>query len=151
MRVRQMRLSDVGAVSAVGDACYPRRYWEPEGSFASKLAGFPSGCLVLEWGGTVSGYAVTFPYLEGRSFPLGGSYSPVSAPTCHYVHDVCVLPPLRGRGLAGRLALASFRCCSLPRRLVAVCGSEGFWSGLGFSALRRVRYGGAWATYMGMG
>lgn len=134
---RAMRADDLAAMAALAERIhvdYPER---PE-VFAERLALCPAGCLALESGGALVGYALAHPW-AGAPPPLDTLLGALpSAPDHFYLHDVALAPQARGRGEA-RAALAALddaarRLVLDEMRLVAVSGSAPVWARLGFAA-----------------
>ena len=139
---RPMTSADVNGVLQVADAVHPDL---PEGPhiFAERLRLFPEGCLVLsrpdeEGGGGVSGYAVSHPICRDAppalNRPLdGGALAPDADQ--YYIHDLAVLPALRGRGHAAaavRHLLGSVAGPYATTALISVYGTAPFWARFGF-------------------
>ncbi|KAL4913617.1 acyl-CoA N-acyltransferase [Aspergillus aurantiobrunneus] len=131
---RNLTTSDIGPVMRVGDAVHPGL---PESAqvFAKRLKLYLEGCLALEEDGQVCGYAISHPIRKYQSPALDSLLGEIpSDADCYYIHDVVILPALRGRGLAacciaGLLEVAqrfSVAC------LVSVYGTEPFWARFGF-------------------
>ncbi len=133
---RPMRAGDRTAVAAIADVVHPA-YPEDAAVFDERLRLYPEGCLVFAGGGDLLGYAISHPWRSGAPPRLNarlGALPPT--PDTFYLHDVALLPALRGRGAAtdivARLAQRA-RAEKLPTMsLVAVNGSAGFWRRFGF-------------------
>jgi hypothetical protein len=133
-----MAVADLDGVMAVASdvhASFPER----REVFAERLALFPAGCHVLkDAGGRVGGYAVSHPWDTVRPVPLDTLLVTLPATANRYIHDVAILPALRGGGFAGEVVGRVVRdacrdaCSSLT--LVAVSGSQPFWERQGFRA-----------------
>ncbi|KAL2162564.1 hypothetical protein VTH06DRAFT_7478 [Thermothelomyces fergusii] len=90
-------------------------------------------------GGGVGGYVVSFPIRRGRPPGLdqlleGGAIA--ADADQYYVHDVAVLPALRGRGAAARAVTRLLD--TVARRfpttcLISVYGTAPFWARFGFA------------------
>jgi hypothetical protein len=133
-----MAVADLDGVMAVASAVHVS-FPERREVFAERLALFPEGCHVLrDASGNVGGYAVSHPWDTVRPVPLDTLLIALPASANRYVHDVAILPALRGGGFAGevveRIVRDAFRdgCSSLT--LVAVSGSQPFWERHGFRA-----------------
>src|SRR5690606_12512090 len=93
---RQMVPQDIDAafeVAAVAHTSLPERC----GIFAERLSLFPKGCLVLERGGAVVGYAISHPIKRFQP-PVLDTLLGQIAPEAddYYIHDVAILPEARG-------------------------------------------------------
>lgn len=145
---RPMTAADLDGLLQVADAVHPDL---PEGAhvFAERLGLFPAGCLVLgraeeeeEDGGSggsgaVVGYALSHPIRRHAPPALDASLGGALAPAAdqYYIHDVAVLPALRGRGHAAaavRRLLAGVAAPYATTALVSVYGTAPFWARFGF-------------------
>ncbi|WP_239350480.1 GNAT family N-acetyltransferase [Microvirga sp. ACRRW] len=100
---------------------------------------YPQGCLVLEEGGRIVGYALTHPWHFGSPPALNSLLGEIpSKATTYYVHDVALLPETRGKGYAvqagERLARHAHDAGFGNMSLVAVNNSQAFWERLDFRA-----------------
>lgn len=154
MPVRLLTPRDLPSVLAVQRECYRRELQERGAAFRSKLKLFPRGCLTLDRPGPLEAYVLCLPWRSGEPLPLDApSLALPRRPDCLYIHDLAVMPALRGSGAAGALlgavsGLAAELGC---RRfaLVAVQGSRPFWERRGFQVTRRLDYvPGVEAAYM---
>lgn len=148
VRIRRMKRTDLNAVNDIAVRCYPKDYYEDSDSFESKYKTFPKGCYVLEARGKLVAYAITFPYHLGQPFPLSTKLGKIQEPSCHYFHDVSVMPGHRKLGYATMLIATAWDSCDLPKSLTAVKKSEAFWSRFGFKEVKKLEYGGMTSTYM---
>lgn len=133
---RSMTAQDLARVQILADTIHVDHPEDAE-IFAERLRLYPQGCLALEEGGRLIGYALTHPWHLGRPPALNSLLGEVPQDaTTYYVHDVALLPEARGKGYAARVAeklahhagAAGFSNLSL----VAVNNSQGFWERLGF-------------------
>lgn len=145
--IRPTKTSDHPAVSAIGTASYPDNYYEGDGSFESKMIGYPEGCFVADLDGVV-GYIISFPYLLGKPYPIDEYFVPVEDPNCYYIHDLCVAEEFRGKKIASRLAEKVLEKNWQVFGLIAVLGSGRFWSRFGFRGFAVIDYYGRKAEYM---
>ncbi|KAL2109344.1 hypothetical protein VUR80DRAFT_2569 [Thermomyces stellatus] len=133
---RQMSARDAPAVRRVADEIHPGL---PEGDhvFAERATLFPEGCLVLAEGDDLRGYAISHPIRRGQPPALDSLLGEVPADADQYfIHDVAILPRLRGRGLAGDCVRSLLE---VARRypttgLISVYGTASFWARFGFAA-----------------
>ena len=143
---RAMRTDDLAAVATLANRIHVAHPERPE-VFAERLALCPQGCLALESGAALAGYALAHPW-AGPPPKLDALLAALpAAPDHFYLHDVALSPQARGQGGA-RAALAALddaaRRLGLDEmRLVAVSGSAPVWARLGF----RVTDAGAPASY----
>lgn len=130
--------SDLRAIELVARAVHPLLPERPE-VFAEKLRLFPTGCLVVERGDGVVGYALSHPWPCGAVPPLDRFLGALPrGAACLFIHDVALTPGARGlgagRSLLPRLDLVARRHGLGAMALVSVYGTESFWQGLGFTA-----------------
>lgn len=106
-------------------------------TFAEKIKLAPSSCLVLCDGANIRGYAIAYPWRMNDMPPLDTMIGAIpSDASVLYIHDVALLPSVRGQGrvqtLLNILSEAG-RERSLSRfTLTAVYGSEAAWFRYGF-------------------
>jgi ribosomal protein S18 acetylase RimI-like enzyme len=136
---RPMRADDLPMVLAIAAEVHPD-YPEGEAVFAERLALSPEGCLLLVPGHVALGYCVSHPWRAFQPPPLDTLLRSVpTSPSTWYIHDVAILPQLRGSGMGqavtqilaeqvGKAGLAELS-------LVAVNGSAPFWRRQGFEAV----------------
>lgn len=131
-----MVAADLPGVLAVADGVHPA-FPEDEGVFAERLRLYPLGCLAFSSGEDVLGYAVSHPWRAYDPPALNSRLGELPRrPDTYYIHDVALLPELRGSGAAAlvvALLLARARKENFPTvSLVAVNDSVGFWEHHGF-------------------
>jgi ribosomal protein S18 acetylase RimI-like enzyme len=148
INIRPTRAEDLPFIDGLGTCNYPENYFEGQASFASKITGNPETCWVATADGYVIGYVIAFPYVLGEAYPIDHVYTPVAAPDCLYLHDLCVSPLWRKLGVARRLAQTILDGQWNTVALVAVMNSQGFWETLGFGVERWLDYYGLPAAYM---
>ena len=146
-KIRAAIKSDYSDIAEIGTKSYCNQYYEGDESFLSKIDGCPAGCFVADLDGVV-GYAISFPYLVGKSFPIDSFFVLVENQNCWYIHDVCVAEDFRGMGIARMLVSKVIETGWNVMCLTAVQGSEGFWERLGFRSFFETKYCGKKASYM---
>jgi GNAT superfamily N-acetyltransferase len=157
MPARNLTAEDLPAVEAVQRACYPAGLREAVRTFRCKIAAFPEGCLGLERDGRLGGYVFCQPWTLGLPLPLeDDGRAAFGKADCLYIHDLSVIPGWRGTGAARTLLAEVFGLAAdrgfAALALVAVQGSEGFWSHWGFRPAHGFLYApGIPATYMVLG
>lgn len=131
-----MVAGDLPGVLAAADCVHPA-FPEDAVVFEERLRLYPVGCFAFSSGDDILGYAVSHPWRAYDPPALNsrlGNLPP--QPETYYVHDVALLPELRGTGAAAlvvALLLARARKEELSSAsLVAVNGSSGFWERHGF-------------------
>ena len=151
MAWRSMRQEDLAQACAIADDVHPAHLEDAE-VFAERLALYPQGCLVLDAGGRVSGYALAHPWLRAAPPALNTRLATLPARAdCLYVHDIAILPAARRRG-AARAALQELDALAeregLPLlALVAIPGTRAFWRGQGFAVVDRPALAAKLASY----
>ncbi len=133
---RPMTQGDLDGTIAVAAVVHPA-FPERREVFAERLSLFPEGCLVLGApGGGVAGYAVSHPWHDGRPVPLDTLLVAMPVSANRYIHDVAIMPGMRGGGFAGqvvgRIVKDAYRAGATTVSLVAVSGSGPFWERHGF-------------------
>jgi len=130
-----MIADDMPEVSRIGDRVH-ESLPESDAVFAERLTLFPEGCLILtDSDNTVHGYTISHPIRQGQPPELDSFLGEIpSDADQYYIHDVAIMPELRGRGLA---AEAIHRLIGIGKRfpttcLVSVYGTAAFWSRFGF-------------------
>ncbi len=131
-----MERDDLMAICALADRMHPDYPERPE-VLAEKHHLFAPGCFTLEHGATVAGYCFSHPWKTGAPPALDTRLGNLpTEPDSYFIHDLTLDPSMRGRGLAGALMprLAGIaRDNGIARMtLVAVGGSQPFWSHMGF-------------------
>ncbi|MFB7658012.1 MULTISPECIES: GNAT family N-acetyltransferase [unclassified Streptomyces] len=158
VRVRPLADRDWDAVVALErDAYTGLGLSEGRAALESRAAASPDTCFVVDVGARTAGYVLALPYPPHRYPDLTRAEEAAAAfPTGNlHLHDIVVAPGLRRRGLARHLLhhlTGTARTRGDERiSLVAVGGTERFWSTRGFVAEPGVvpdgAYGGA-AVYM---
>jgi len=152
MILRTMAPSDLQAVLAIQQACYPPSMNESGETILERLACAPTLAWVAVMGGQPAAYLMTYPSKIGKVTPLGGSFEIPDEPDCLYFHDLAVRPCASGNGLGAALvrhALASSRWPSAA--LVCVQDAREFWIQHGFAeaVTREAQQQAQLATYPG--
>jgi predicted N-acetyltransferase YhbS len=129
-----MAPSDLPAVLAIQQVCYPPSMNESGATILERLACAPTLAWVAVMGGQPAAYLMTYPSTLGKVTPLGGGFEIPDEPDCLYFHDLAVRPCAIGNGLGAALvrhALASSRWPSAA--LVCVQDAREFWIRQGFA------------------
>lgn len=133
--MHERHLAGVAAVANVVHPAYP----EDATVFAERLRLYPDGSLVFEDadGEGVSAYVVSHPWRANDPPVLNQLLGELPArPATYYIHDLALLPRLRGLGVASAVVsrlIATATAAKLPTvSLIAVNGSAGFWRRHGF-------------------
>lgn len=134
---RPLTPNDIAGLMQVANETHPDLPERPE-VFINRVSLFPAGCLALEDedGGQLCGYAISHPIRPRCPPALDSVLLEIPADADHYyIHDVAILPRLRGRGLAAQCVarLLSGTARYPVAALVSVYGTEAFWGRFGFS------------------
>ena len=148
---RRMTRADLVNVERIGELVHPA-YPEDAAVIAERLQLYPAGCLVLEGPSVPMGYAVSHPWLFGRPPALNTLLEALPArPDTFYVHDVALMPDLRGSHLGTTVVQLLVHQAKLVgfdnMSLVAVGRSLGFWRRNGFQAIEREELQAALSSY----
>ena len=150
--------SDLPEVDAIAAAVHPAHPEEIAVS-AERLRLYPRGCFVLDGGGTILGYAVSHPWSVGDPPSLNTLIGAIpSPPETYYVHDVALLPGVRGSGysheIVAQLVAEARNAGQTTISLVAIRSSVPIWRRHGFEPIHdparaeKLRSYGAGATMM---
>ncbi|ETS81470.1 hypothetical protein PFICI_06472 [Pestalotiopsis fici W106-1] len=132
---RQLKISDIDAVVSIM-AVIHAELPESRDIFVERLRLFPEGCLgLVNEVGELSGYAISHPIRYRQPPELDHLLGQIARDADqYYIHDVCVLPAFRGRGLAPqaikKLLIVAERYPSAC--LISVYGTRSFWGRYGF-------------------
>jgi GNAT superfamily N-acetyltransferase len=138
MRWRLMTEGDLAAVARLAAKVHPALP-EADAVFAERLRLFPPGCRVLVEEDVVAGYVLSHPW-AGDPPALDTLIGAIpDRPATYYLHDLALDPAARGLGKARELLqglgdLAQAQGLG-TLSLVAVSGSEPFWSRHGFQPM----------------
>ncbi|KAL4909679.1 hypothetical protein BDW74DRAFT_173172 [Aspergillus multicolor] len=136
---RNLTATDIDSLMLVADAVHPGL---PESAevFAERVALYPEGCLALvNDQDELCGYAISHPIRNQQPPALDSLLGNITSDAdWYYIHDIAILPPLRGGGLA---ATGITRLLDLAGAkgfrgtcLVSVYGTETFWTKFGFGS-----------------
>ncbi|MFD0412519.1 GNAT family N-acetyltransferase [Streptomyces sp. NPDC127108] len=166
IELRHIADDDWGGIAALEAEVYtPLGLSEGRAALESRARASPSTCFVLDCAGGTAGYLLALPYPPFESPDLaraeehvpaadpGSTHAPVPpAPPSDnlHLHDLVVAEDFRGRGLARRLLrhlTTTARSQTYEQiSLVAVAGSETFWSAQGYRAHREIPLPGSYGT-----
>jgi GNAT superfamily N-acetyltransferase len=128
--------SDLDGVLSVQAVVFPA-FQEAKATFAERLRLYPAGFFVAKENADIKGYLVSYPAHRFQPPPLDTLIGDIS-PDCdaYYVHDLSLLPEMRGRGAAVAMVEAMTevaRNAGFTRMaLIAVGGADIFWRRFGF-------------------
>ena len=135
--IREMRRNDLPFIMRIQQCCYHAIVPESQAVMESKLTIGPECCFVCEEGNQVVGYLLGHPWRSDSVIALHMELKELpSECNCLYLHDMAVLPEMRGRRIGEQL-LYRFETEALRRKmrhtlLVAVQGAETFWQRMGY-------------------
>ena len=133
---RNLSPKDIKSLALVAEKVHPSLP-EKDEVFAERVKLFPDGCLGLVEAGSdeLCGYAISHP-IKHRQPPslnklLGNIASDADQ---YYIHDLAILPKLRGRDLARDCIDKLLDIAKRYRTtcLISVYGTEQFWGHFGF-------------------
>lgn len=134
---RKASSNDLDGVLSVQAVVFPA-FQEAKATFAERLTLYPNGFFVVEEDGDVKGYLVSYPIHRLAPPPLDTLIGSIS-PDCdaYYVHDLSLLPDMRGRGAAVAMIEAMTAVAKdagfTTMALIAVGGADVFWRRFGFA------------------
>ncbi|MCE2575952.1 GNAT family N-acetyltransferase [Komagataeibacter sp. FNDCR2] len=139
-RWRPMEARDLPAVSALAERLHPACPERPA-ILEERHSLCPPGCLILPGPtGGVGGYVLSHPW-RMASPPALDTYLRrlPEAADCWYLHDIAILPSLRGRGdthaALGLMAAQARRQGISWLALMAAEGARAVWAHLGFTPM----------------
>lgn len=131
-----MTPNDLNRVSEISDVVH-REYRETAEIYGERLRLWPQGCYVWEEDEGVSGLLVAHPWPRHSSPKLGEYLGRIPAvANSLYLHDVALLPQVRGKGAGGAATQMVFDLAKSNGfnevTLVAVHGADSYWASQGF-------------------
>jgi len=156
VRIRPISDSDWRGIVALEARTYTEfALSEEQSALESRARASPATCFVLDLQRQVVGYVLALPYPMFQYPDLTRTEESVFPSRNLHLHDLVIAEGFRRRGLAKHLLhhLTATAGSRMYERisLVAVAGSETFWSGCGYRAHHEVavpRSYGANAVYM---
>jgi GNAT superfamily N-acetyltransferase len=105
--------------------------------FAEKIKLFPVGCRGLFFDNKLAGYGISHLWELENIPPLNEYLGQLpEKPTCIYIHDIVVLPEMRGYKAADRyidyIKQQAKRMSINSLALVSLYGTDTFWNRFGF-------------------
>jgi GNAT superfamily N-acetyltransferase len=137
---RPMAPAELPAVEAIAAKVHPA-YPEEGAIFAERLHLYPRGCFVLDNKHAILGYVVSHPWKATEPPHLNTLVGTIPVPPgTYYLHDIALLPGVRGLGYGDEIVQWLVREAKLvgltTMSLVAVNGTVPFWTRHGFAELR---------------
>jgi hypothetical protein len=125
-----MLTKDLPKVNSVANFIHADFYEAPE-VFAEKLKLYPSGCFVYDTN-NIQGYFFSHPWYYLNPPKLNTLLGHVRAADTYYIHDVALMPDIRGQHLVAEVVeLVDTRPYDTIS-LVSVNQTFGYWSKFGF-------------------
>ena len=133
---REISAKDIKSLARVADKIHTDLP-ESDGVFAERVKLFPEGCLGLveDTSNELCGYAISHPIRRLQPPSLDSLLGEIASDVDqYYIHDIAIMPQLRGRGLAqeciNKLSVIARRYPTTC--LISVYGTERFWGRFGF-------------------
>jgi GNAT superfamily N-acetyltransferase len=139
IRVRPVAEGDWAGITRLENRTYaPLGLSEEPAALRSRARSSPATCFVLEVGGWLGGYLLALPYPESAFPDLTRAEATAFHSRNLHLHDLVIAEDVRGQGLGRRMLhhlTAVARSAGYQEiSLVAVGGSDTFWSANGFTA-----------------
>ena len=133
---RELSVSDIPNLTRVADKIHPDLP-ESDEVFAERVKLFPGGCLGLveSKSDELCGYVISHPIRRLQPPALDSLLGEIASDADqYYIHDLAILPKLRGRDLARVCINKLFAIAKqYPTTcLISVYGTQHFWSRFGF-------------------
>jgi ribosomal protein S18 acetylase RimI-like enzyme len=143
MQIRHIGPDDWDDIVALEAGAYTENVLSEErAALQSRASSSPATCFVLDTGDGLAGYLLSLPYPVSRYPDLATAETVVFSSSNLHLHDLVIARGYRGRGLAKSLLgqlTATARAQAYERiSLVAVAGSDTFWSANGYRAVAEV-------------
>jgi GNAT superfamily N-acetyltransferase len=152
VQIRRAGTGDLPSIMRLQQRSYVASLQEPASLFARILGAAPDTCLAAEEEGAMAGYLLVHPIPDGFEDFGKGPPSLSGLETTLYLHDMCVDPLHRNKGV-GRLMFDVLSAGLRSRRFtkitaIAVQDSERFWKKRGFEIGEAYTYPGGAAGHV---
>ncbi|KAL8958270.1 MAG: hypothetical protein Q9193_004641 [Seirophora villosa] len=135
---RSMSANDIESLVRVANKIHPDLP-ESDQVFAERVTLFPAGCLALvedDGGGDeLCGYVISHPIRCRQPPALDSLLGEIASDADqYYIHDLAILPEVRGRGLAQQCMEKLFAIAKryMTTSIISVYGTATFWGRFGF-------------------
>ncbi|WP_462120734.1 GNAT family N-acetyltransferase [Methylorubrum thiocyanatum] len=130
---------DMAQVDAIADSIHTGLPERPD-VFEEKRTLFPAGCWKFVINQTIVGYGLSHPWRLFDVPPLDEFLGELpSSANCLYIHDVAILPQVRGQRAAPRYIeriSSQARMLGIPNlACVSVYGTDRLWARVGFETV----------------
>ena len=134
---RELSINDIKSLARIADTIHPGLPEDDE-VFSERVSLFPEGCLALldSNSNDLYGYTISHPIRRRQPPSLNSLLGKIDSEHAdqYYIHDLAILPELRGRGFAQECMNKLF---AIAKRypttcLISVYGTETFWGRFGF-------------------
>ena len=134
-----MLSADLKDVNKIAQFVWGDEFFESPEVFEEKLTLFPEGCFVYDTG-TIQGYAFSHPWFSMKPPKLNSLLGTFMGADVYHIHDISLLPPIRGRGIVNQLMpkLEKFAQRYKGMSLVGVNNTETLWNRYNFIAIPEV-------------
>lgn len=110
---------------------------ESDHVYAERVKLFPEGCLALmdDESDELYGYAISHPIRRRQPPALNSFLGEIACDADqYYIHDIAILPKVRGRGLAQECIIKLFAIAKRypTTSVISVYGTGSFWGRFGF-------------------
>lgn len=139
VRIGRIAEDDWSGIARLENRTYaPLGISEEPAALRSRAQSSPATCFVLHTGGRLAGYLLALPYPASAYPDLTRTEAVAFRSRNLHLHDLVIAEDLRGRGLGRRMLHHLMAVAGSSGyeeiSLVAVGGSDTFWSANGFTA-----------------
>ena len=132
-----MMLSDLANVNSIANTVWGTKFYESPEVFEQRFSYYPQGCWIYN----SDAYVFSHPSVLDQPPELNKKLS-VFTPNCYHIHDIALLPRVRGVGIATQIIKQLLKTNIYPyTTLVAVDGTQQFWESFGFTLRAQTNYG----------
>jgi GNAT superfamily N-acetyltransferase len=132
-----MLVRDLTTVNSIADIVWGDEFYESPEVFAQKFNYYPAGCWMY------NNHAYIFSHSAVLDHPPKlNEVLPDSQCNCYHIHDIALLPSVRGLGIATKIIKQIIQENPYPyTTLVSVAGTLKFWESFGFTVRSQTAYG----------
>ena len=137
MNIRYLSTNDFHRINHLASISYPPEYYESDESFASKFKAYPNGCVAID-DNILIAYLVSYQYY-GPIPHLDTNYNLPSIKEYYWIHDMCIDPNYRKKGIGSSLLEHCYNNCKSLNinilKLASVNNALSFWLKHGFKII----------------